>query len=281
MKTIYTIGEIAKLLGVSSEQIRKYEKEGLLSIYRDENNYRYYESPDLTLLMLIRKYRNLDFSIKEIKTLLNGNLDECLNLYTDCASRIDEKIQRLNDMKNHVLDNHVKLMQLKKYDSEIMLEQMPTLKGFIYRNNRTIMTDFLNNEQLGQIMKSVPPLTYIINYDNSILKNRDGDAFYSVGYACDTSYDVCLPKGSSYFETKPKLCVTIVIKHTVNIIEEKWENSNVYNDFLRSGVLDYIEANKYSVCGDILGIKLFDYYNSESFVHYIKYWIPVLTLNPV
>src|SRR5699024_6402132 len=147
--------------------------------------------------------------------------------------------------------------------------------------NRTIKDDFLNNEQLGQIMKLVPPLTYIINYDKSILTERDGDAFYRVGYACDPPYDVNFPKGCSYFETKPKLCVTTIIKHTVNSIEGKWENSNVHNDFMNSGVISYIDGNKYSVCGDILGIKLFDNCNSESFVHYIKYWIPVLTLNSV
>lgn len=39
----YKIGEIAKLLGISAETIRNYEKKGLIEPYKEDSNYRYFD----------------------------------------------------------------------------------------------------------------------------------------------------------------------------------------------------------------------------------------------
>ncbi|MFQ7539493.1 MAG: MerR family transcriptional regulator, partial [Clostridium sp.] len=39
----YKIGEIAKMLGISAETIRNYEKKGLICPYKEESNYRYFD----------------------------------------------------------------------------------------------------------------------------------------------------------------------------------------------------------------------------------------------
>lgn len=75
------IKEVEKITGISSQNIRFYEKEGLVKPLRDDNNgYRVYSEDDIKLLKLIKMLRMLDMPVGEIKELLSGaNLSLCLD----------------------------------------------------------------------------------------------------------------------------------------------------------------------------------------------------------
>lgn len=65
------IGEVARQSGVSTANIRYYEKEGLLAASaRSENSYRLYGSDDVHRLRFIRLCRAMDMSLDEVRTLL-------------------------------------------------------------------------------------------------------------------------------------------------------------------------------------------------------------------
>ena len=67
----YTIHEVAGLLNISTDAIRLYEKEGLVTPTRNpENGYRYYNTEQIHRIMGICLYRRLHVSIAEIKRLL-------------------------------------------------------------------------------------------------------------------------------------------------------------------------------------------------------------------
>ena len=67
----YRIGEAAELSGVSSANIRYYEKEGLLAPgVRGDNSYRLYSDADVHHLRFIRLCRAMDMSLDEVRTLL-------------------------------------------------------------------------------------------------------------------------------------------------------------------------------------------------------------------
>ena len=54
----YKIGEVSKILNISKEMIRYYEKQGILKPSRKEdNNYRTYSVMDVFLLMEIIRYQ--------------------------------------------------------------------------------------------------------------------------------------------------------------------------------------------------------------------------------
>ena len=68
----YKIGEVSKILNISKEMIRYYEKQGILKPSRKEdNNYRTYSVMDVFLLMEIIRYQSIHFGIKDISELLN------------------------------------------------------------------------------------------------------------------------------------------------------------------------------------------------------------------
>ena len=68
------IKEVEEQLGVSRSNIRFYEKEGLLSPDRKENNYRDYSEQDVAALKKILVLRKLGFTVEEIFSMQKGEL---------------------------------------------------------------------------------------------------------------------------------------------------------------------------------------------------------------
>lgn len=69
------IKQAEELTGVPRQNIRFYEKEGLLQPQRDPgNDYRHYSEEDIRTLKLIRALRMLDMPLPQIRAILLGNI---------------------------------------------------------------------------------------------------------------------------------------------------------------------------------------------------------------
>lgn len=66
--TFYKIGEVARLLGLTTQALRFYEQEGVVTPKKSENGTRYYDEDQLILLLSFKKYRQADFSVQDIVT---------------------------------------------------------------------------------------------------------------------------------------------------------------------------------------------------------------------
>lgn len=70
------IKQAESLTGVTRQNIRFYEKQGLLKPSRNqENDYREYSQEDIQALKLIRLLRMLDMPLEEIRQILSGQLE--------------------------------------------------------------------------------------------------------------------------------------------------------------------------------------------------------------
>ena len=70
------IHELEQLTGVTRQNIRFYEKKGLLHPVRNAaNNYREYTEEDLNTLKMIKLLRKLDFSLEEIRRVLEKEIE--------------------------------------------------------------------------------------------------------------------------------------------------------------------------------------------------------------
>lgn len=69
---MFRIGQLAKLAGVTSDTIRYYEKQGMMSHeFRTEGGYRLYTEQDLQRLKFIRYAKQLGFTLESITDLLS------------------------------------------------------------------------------------------------------------------------------------------------------------------------------------------------------------------
>lgn len=106
------IGELAALVGVSTDTVRYYEKVGLLPpANRDNNNYRVYGARHGNYLRFIKNCRNLDMSQEEIYRLLHL-ATEPLESCDDINGLLDEHIL-------HVQQRMAELVQVEQMLKEI------------------------------------------------------------------------------------------------------------------------------------------------------------------
>jgi DNA-binding transcriptional MerR regulator len=84
----FTRRETAEYLGVTSEALRNWERNGLLTIKRSKNNYRVYDGEDIKRLKILRMLNAIDQEKQDIKRLLNP-LDPDDSIITACDNLID------------------------------------------------------------------------------------------------------------------------------------------------------------------------------------------------
>jgi MerR family copper efflux transcriptional regulator len=111
------IGELVERTGLTKDTIRFYEKKGLISLDRKsrrENNYKEYSEQVLDKLMLIRKLKDMGFTLNEIDTFLELWREEdasCKNLKFTLENKItliNEQMQRLDQLKTRLTDSLTK-----------------------------------------------------------------------------------------------------------------------------------------------------------------------------
>lgn len=129
---MYQISQFSKISGLTVKALRYYDKQGMLKpSYRDKNTlYRYYDENDLKKAQLIRLLRSLDFSISEIKEVL-----EMVNNEADLTYILQEKIANI---KENILKEKELLKKINRCLSpdgtrterqtyEITLEEIPQI----------------------------------------------------------------------------------------------------------------------------------------------------------
>jgi MerR family transcriptional regulator, copper efflux regulator len=99
------IGEVAKLMGVSIETLRFYERSGLLDVpVRTEAGYRLYSTQTLTTLEFIKRAQMLGFSLVEIKRIKDesrAGTSPCSEVREIVRARLTEIDERLKQMRRY------------------------------------------------------------------------------------------------------------------------------------------------------------------------------------
>lgn len=110
-KGLHSIGEAAKLTGLSAKMIRHYETLGLITpTDRTYANYRVYQTRDIHLLSFIKSARDLGFSMKQIAILASLWQDskrssaEVKKLALEHIQEMDERIRSLQQMRKALHD---------------------------------------------------------------------------------------------------------------------------------------------------------------------------------
>lgn len=93
---IYTVGEVAKKIGVAPSTLRYYDKEGLLPfVERSGGGMRMFKENDLDWLSIIECLKKTGMPIKEIKKFV----DWCI----EGDSTIEKRLELIDKQRNDVL----------------------------------------------------------------------------------------------------------------------------------------------------------------------------------
>ena len=97
--TLFKIGEVTKIMGITRKTLLVFEEAGLLTpALKDEaSGYRYYSADNMTQIRSIRSLQSLGLTLKEVAEYYYSteNLDAHLERLMELRSTLDRNIQRL------------------------------------------------------------------------------------------------------------------------------------------------------------------------------------------
>lgn len=101
---LYTVGEMAKLIGVAPSTLRYYDKEGLLPfVERSEGGIRVFKESDYEWLKVIDCLKKTGMQLKDIRTFIfmamegDSTIDKRLELITNQRKAVLRRIDELKE----------------------------------------------------------------------------------------------------------------------------------------------------------------------------------------
>ncbi|MBP9762335.1 MerR family transcriptional regulator [Patescibacteria group bacterium] len=123
----YTVNKLAKLAGISVRTLHYYDEVGLLKPSTiQKNGYRVYEERELLLLQQILFFRELDFSVEDIKRIMSAQTFDMRRALRDQRALIELKRKRLSGLMKTIDLTLQKLEQAKPMNDQDMQELYDT-----------------------------------------------------------------------------------------------------------------------------------------------------------
>lgn len=145
MEKLYSIQEVSRILGISKDTLRYYDRIGIVSPSREENRYRRYSKDDLIDLMNIQIMQYADFSLDEIRgKFIFHKMDNIDSAYY-------KEVAEFLDAKNAEIRR--KVAHLKKA-SRLLDVAAETLRNFNNERDQTltkIVREIYKDIQKGEV----------------------------------------------------------------------------------------------------------------------------------
>lgn len=130
----YSVKKLARLAGVSVRTLHLYDKMGLLKpSIRTEARYRLYGNKELLRLQQILFYRELDFPLKEIMTILDDPAFDLGQALEGHKVALLAKKERINTLVGTIEKTLATLKRNAMLQAEDLYEGMPNEKMAAYR----------------------------------------------------------------------------------------------------------------------------------------------------
>ena len=268
MYKTYTIGEMARMLGVTAETIRYYERKNIIRpIHNEESGYRYYTTWDLHMIIRARCYLGFGFTIEETADILQK---ENIGEIDDVLSRREEVLQQniiyqMNLLKK-LRTNRMLIRDSKEQPHPLSMQMSPAM----YRINTQVNYELiLSKEAQEEIRKMCEKVPFV--FSTALFRKEDieaGKTDFDFGIGIEEQFarllDVRPTDRISYYPSR--LCLYICVPS-----RSSW--------FLTYHVLqpafDYMKENNLQLSGDVVTQIVAMCRPEEEYFNWHNVWIPV------
>jgi len=267
----YCIGEFASILGVTADTLRLYEKHDIVRPTKDNNNnYRYFNDLDARDLLMSRWYRSMEIPLPEVALLMKeSSLEHVMGMMQDTEQSLEEEIKKKTMLLKKMNEIRKELNEIESSLYTCKIKQLPGM----YRLRQTDKNSLLNNDIVKSLVNTWMDLLPYAFYsfrieDKGFFSSRDNNFDYSWGLTLPEAETQQLDMNmDEYVEyISPSTCISATIVST--------EGKYITKKSLQF-MIDYIEANHYTVSGDVVGKLLLTEKISGNNRSYLEVNIPI------
>ena len=131
MENLFSISKTAKMVNMTAETLRHYDRIGLVHPHKvDEwTGYRYYSPEEIVRLNTINALRCMDMPLKKIKEILNFNdFNKIIDFLNQAEIAASRKINELNKAKERIeraKKHYTSKMSADTQNGEIFVQKLP------------------------------------------------------------------------------------------------------------------------------------------------------------
>jgi DNA-binding transcriptional MerR regulator len=264
----YKIGDVARILGISTDLIRYYEEKGVVSPQKDEhNNYRYYDTWDTNFLIDCIWYKHYGFGIDQIAHMLSEyTCDDLLECLDNKTVEIEANVRRQQMLLERLRQHRTSVANISNYLGKCDTRYRPAMIYYLNRHNAA----YYNRSDIQQLSvewQKYMPFTkrYFELPEND---DKNSDAGYSWGFSLDRHYvdDFNIKIEPPVHNLPSCYCIHSAFKSS---------GKNAFTPHHLDYMYDYAKENGYTVAGKACGRLVCSVVDNGRVTGFFEAWLPV------
>ena len=262
-------GNVAKLMGLSDEGVRIYERYGL--VYpekKGDGGFRAFDIMDIVMLLYARVYRECGFSLKEVQQLANDSeLKHVADAYRDSITHLRRKVEWEQKRLERIEELLTEIETAITTEGQCTLDTMPGLYRVEFFRDHMLDITLAMGRKAGEWMERYVPFTMLsTRFEKDVLSLPREDIPASSGLGICEKY-------AAFLGIQPSREVTyhppVRAVHTI-----LRANNQVLNPDM-SGCLSFIRTHGLEIAGDAISFGIVNLHFQTDFDRYFHLWIPV------
>lgn len=272
----YKISDLAKLLDVSTNTVRRYEEMGYIRSVRDEKSgYRYYNDDGvfgITDAKLMRKY---GFSHEELDEMMNYNLSETIDAYEQKLNEMEAKIAYMSYVKHRMKDDLI-LMRRAESENGIYEKNCLELIYVLYKENGRLITEPGRLKKMQEFLYDSPEIqrVYILRKEDIENNNfRNINIGWSIKKMDMDKYGMVEDEYTEYYPSRKSLMGIAKLPIWQDEIDRYSEEE--FKEMFLGKHLQYIEEHDMKIVGDVIAIVITKAVEGDMHMQYLLVSVPV------
>ena len=265
---MYKIGDVSKILGISPDLLRYYQKKGVVTPTTGENNkYRYYDAWDINFLIDCLWFKNFGFGIEQTARLVSASTynDVLRDMHERCAE-IVENITRERMLVDRAEQYFSAMGRVRTMLGKCDLVYSPEFYRYLNRHNN----DYGNIEEQQELsqrwLQFMPFVNRCFEIERTDLENHTEN--YAWGFSMGMDFvdklNVPLEPPVTHQLSEPSV-------HAIFKSSGKDEFSPRHMEF----VLDYVREHGLTVTGNARGNLVCSVMEDGKLTGFFEVWLPV------
>ncbi len=268
MYNTYTIGELAKILGITAETIRYYERKNIIQpIKNKESGYRYYTTWDLHMIIRARCYLGFGFSIEEVAELLQKEkLEDIDETLAKQEALIEQNIIYQMNLLRVLRSNRTMINDQKNQKERFSIQTRPGIYRIDTQKCYTLNLTDEEKEELKNFCHCIPFVFSTALFPQRYIEEENKDFYFGIGIEEEYAhlFDVHETKYVHYYP--PQTCLYMSFS-------SRSSQFLTYDVF--TPAFDHMKKNNLKLDGDIITHIVSMWKPEEEYFNLHNIWIPI------